>query len=57
MKEAISIFNPKIARSLLKKGYKIIDIKPTKENPDKTIFIFRNDKSLMDEVVKLNYDA
>lgn len=35
-----SIFIPGIARRLLKMGNPIYDIKPLKENPSATIFIF-----------------
>ncbi|GEM_PF-3166533 len=42
MKEYISVFKPEVARKLLKKGYIISDIKPKKENPNETIFIFKN---------------
>lgn len=34
------IFTPYVARRLLKMGNQIYDIKPQKENRDKTIFIF-----------------
>ena len=35
-----TIFNPGIARRLLKLGNAIIDIKPDRNNPAKTLFIF-----------------
>ena len=35
-----SIFSPKLARALLKEGYTIKDIKPSRESPDRTIFLF-----------------
>lgn len=35
-----SVFIPGIARRLLKMGNPIYDIKPLKENPDASIFIF-----------------
>ena len=34
------IFTAKLARYLLKQGYRIIDMKPNKDNPDRTVFIF-----------------
>lgn len=49
-KESILIFNPKIARSLIKKGYQVIDIKPFKENTDKTIFIFKRSQEILREI-------
>lgn len=36
------ITDPRIARKLLKKGFLVIDIKPNKSNPDKSVFIFEN---------------
>lgn len=43
------IMNPTMARKLLLKGNSIIDIKPKKENPRETIFVFNlTDKLLRD---------
>lgn len=39
-KEYKSIFVPYVARRLLRMGNPIYDIKPSKENRDKTIFLF-----------------
>ena len=52
MKEFISIFKPKIARHLLRKGYQIVDIKASKDNCDRTVFVFKNENGLMEEVIK-----
>jgi len=41
-----SIFAPNTARRLLKMGNTIIDIKPNKDNHEKTIFIFKDDEKL-----------
>lgn len=40
------IFTPYVARKLLRMGNSIIDIKPCKENRDKTIFIFEDTEKL-----------
>jgi hypothetical protein len=40
------IFTAKLARHLLKLGYQIIDIKPNKDNPDRTVFIFKDNPEL-----------
>lgn len=48
------IFDAKIARTLLKRGFVVIDIKPNRENKDKSIFIFNNTdefKTAFDEVL------
>lgn len=47
MKENILIFKPKIARHLLKSGFPIMDIKADKENPNKTIFVFKRSDELL----------
>ena len=36
------VTDPRVARKLLKKGFVVIDIKPNKSNPDKSVFIFEN---------------
>lgn len=47
-----SIFTPYVARRLLKMGNPIVDIKPDKNNKDKTIFVFEiNDKFNNDIVI------
>lgn len=51
------IFDAKIARRLLKEGFVVIDIKPNRENTDKSIFVFENTEEfksaltqIMDEI-------
>ena len=51
------IFDAKIARRLLKMGFVVIDIKPNRENTDKSIFVFENTEAfkrvltqIMDEI-------
>ena len=46
-----SIFTPFVARDLLKMGNPIIDIKPYKEDRNKTIFIFENTEKLQKDLV------
>ena len=36
------VCDPRIARKLLKRNFVVIDIKPNKSNPDKSVFIFEN---------------
>ncbi|MED4883889.1 DUF5659 domain-containing protein [Bacillus smithii] len=52
-KEHVMVFKPKIARHLLKKGFQIVDIKPYKENPDKTIFIFKRSKEVLNAIYSI----
>lgn len=46
-KKYVSVFNAKLARKLIKSGQIVIDIKPMKENNDKSIFIFERNKETM----------
>ena len=36
------VFDAKIARALCKQNFPIIDIKPMRGEPDKTVFVFAN---------------
>ena len=56
-KKSKLIFDAKIARALCKKGFSIIDIKPLRGEPDKTVFVFANTEEfqvafteIMDEI-------
>lgn len=55
LKEYITVFDPALARNLLKLRYKIIDIKPNRDVPNATVFIFLNEDGLF-EIVK-NFNA
>lgn len=44
------IVNPAIARYLLTQGFTIIDIKPHKDRPRETVFIFQQKEGLVDAV-------
>ena len=46
-----SVFVPGIARRLLKMGHPIYDIKPKKENPDASIFIFAETEEFKNDFV------
>lgn len=48
------IFSPQIARTLLKAGYTIVDIKPRKDNPDEVVFIFEVEDGFYDVIEKWN---
>lgn len=53
-KEAKLIFNAGTARSLLKSGCTMIDIKQSRENADKTIFVFKIDEVFQREFERIN---
>lgn len=46
-KDFVSVFSPKVARILIKKGFNVVDIKPFKENTERTIFIFNRTADVM----------
>lgn len=46
MMNNIIIFSPRIARDLIQKGFRVVDIKPDKNIRIKTIFFFENIKEL-----------
>lgn len=53
-KEAKLIFNAGTARSLLRAGCTMIDIKQSRENADKTIFVFKVDEKFKSEFERIN---
>lgn len=42
----IVIFSPQIARDLIQKGFRVVDIKPDKNIRIKTIFFFENTEEI-----------
>lgn len=48
-----TIFNPSIARQLLHKGNPIEDIKPNKNNPKETVFIFQCTNKLLEDLTSI----
>ena len=53
-KEARLVFNPGCARALLRAGCTICDIKQSRENADKSIFVFKNDELFQTEFERIN---
>jgi hypothetical protein len=47
------IFTAKLARHLLKQGYQIVDIKPNKDNPERTVFIFMDCEGLKESIKRI----
>ena len=41
-KKSKLIFDPRVARTLCKRGFYIIDLKPLRGEPDKSVFVFEN---------------
>jgi len=50
------VFTAQLARALLKlqKGYMIVDVKPDKFNKERSIFVFRNDAGLKEDIRTLS---
>ena len=50
------VFDAKIARALCKKNFPIIDIKPMRGEPDKTVFVFANTVEFQDAFTQMMED-
>ena len=53
MRKSRLIFDARIARRLLKQGFVVIDIKPNRENVDKSIFVFENTEEFKDALTQI----
>ena len=53
-KECKLVFNMGLSRALLRAGCTIVDLKASRENPDKTIAVFKNDEVFQREFERLN---
>lgn len=53
-KEARLVFNMGCARALLRAGCQVVDCKPDKTNPDKTVLVFKNDELFQAEFARIN---
>lgn len=53
-KDAKLIFNMGVGRALLKAGAQVIDVKPDRTNPDKTVLVFKNDEVFQRELARVN---
>lgn len=51
-KETIVIFTAKKARTLLKMGYTLVDIKPDKMDVDhkRSVFVFKNEDGILENI-------
>lgn len=53
MKTHLVVFNPKMARELLRKGYIITDIKPHKHMKNASVFVFLNEEGFEEELSQM----
>ena len=56
LKDYITVFDPSLARHLLKLRYKIIDIKPNRDKENASIFVFLNEEGLFEKIKNYNAD-
>ena len=52
-KKSKLVFDARIARALCKKDFPIIDIKPLRGEPDKTVFVFANTEEFQEAFVQI----
>ena len=53
-KEARLVFNMGVGRALLKANCTVIDVKPDRTNPEKTVLVFKNDEHFQTEFERIN---
>lgn len=49
------IIKPSIARTLLHKGNKIIDIKPNRLKPNESVFVFESTEKLKNDLTAITF--
>jgi len=49
------IMNPNMAVFLLRKGFTIIDLKANRNNPTRSIFVFRNEEGLNEAMTEYTH--
>ena len=52
-KKSKLVFDARIARALCKKEFPIIDIKPLRGEPDKTVFVFANTEEFQEAFTQI----
>jgi dethiobiotin synthetase len=48
--KAKTVFSPKLVKILMAKGYKIVNIKPNRKFPERTVFYFEETPELLAEI-------
>ena len=43
-----------VGRALLKANCQVVDVKPDRTNPDKTVLVFKNDEHFQTEFARIN---
>lgn len=52
MKENQIIYNPKLAKELLRNGHVIVNIEENKNSYERTVFFFKNSPELQEQIYK-----
>ena len=52
--ESRLVFNMGVGRALLKANCQVVDVKPDRTNPDKTVLVFKNDEHFQTEFARIN---
>ena len=47
------IFKPAIARELIRRGFRVVDLKQNREHPERSIVVFEDSIQLRDELQKI----
>ena len=50
MRKDVLVFTGRMAKELLRRGYTIIDVKPHNNLVNATVFVFKNEGSIMNEI-------
>lgn len=53
-KKFVSVFTPQVARGLLQAGYTLHDMKPMKEDPNRSIYIFINENKIRGAINRIS---
>lgn len=53
LKNRIIIYSGRIANALLDKGYQIVQVRPDRRNKIKSVFVFRADDGIEDELFQM----
>ena len=53
-KETKLVFNMGVARNLLRRGCTVVDLKPDRENKDRTVVVFKADENFWNEFKSIN---
>ena len=53
-KSRVIVFSGRVANELLRKGYQIVEVRSDKRNKIKTIFLFKGEIGIEEEILRLS---